>query len=155
MPLPPRTLKNIATLDPKAQAAFTRFATLAQRTAAELGCDYIMIAGNRSWAQQDALYAQGRTAPGAKVTNARGGYSDHNFGSAGDFGVFRGKVYLDEADFKQADTVHRACAAHAMECGLDWGGHWESFQDYPHYEMHTVLSLTQKRERFQQLGSIL
>ena len=115
----------------------------------------VMIAGNRTWKEQDALYAQGRTKPGSKVTNARGGYSNHNFGIAADFGVFRGGVYLDEKDPKQADACHRACAAQAEACGLEWGGHWESFPDYPHYEVLTVLSLAQKRERFQQKGSVL
>lgn len=153
--LSPRTLKNIATLDVRAQAAFTLFAQLAKDAAAKLGCDYIMIAGNRTWAEQDALYARGRTAPGSKVTNARGGFSNHNFGIAGDFGVFKGKVYLDESDPKLAAKVHRACAALAEGCGLDWGGNWESFQDMPHYEIHTVLSTSAKRQKFLQAGSVL
>nr|WP_295770097.1 M15 family metallopeptidase [Rhodoferax sp.] len=41
----------------------------------------------RSCAEQDALYAQGRTAPGNKVTNAKSGDSNHNFGIAFDIGV--------------------------------------------------------------------
>lgn len=40
--------------------------------------------GVRTWAQQDALYAQGRTTPGNIVTKARGGWSWHNFGMAVD-----------------------------------------------------------------------
>src|SRR5512146_24015 len=40
--------------------------------------------GLRTWAEQDALYAQSRTAPGPKVTNCKGGYSYHNFGLAVD-----------------------------------------------------------------------
>ena len=36
----------------------------------------------RSSAEQDKLYAQGRTTPGPRVTNARGGQSAHNFGLA-------------------------------------------------------------------------
>jgi hypothetical protein len=36
----------------------------------------------RTIAEQDALYAQGRTKPGKKVTNAKGGQSYHNFGLA-------------------------------------------------------------------------
>jgi len=150
-----RTLKNIATLDPKAQGPFTAFAKVAAMVAEEHGCEYIMITGNRTWAEQDALYAIGRTKPGQKVTNARGGYSNHNFGIAGDFGVFQGKVYLDESNPKLADKVHRACAEHAEACGLEWGGHWESFQDMPHYEIQTVLSLSQKRIRYSRKGSVL
>ena len=40
--------------------------------------------GFRTFAEQDALYAQGRTKPGAKVTNAKGGQSIHNYGLAVD-----------------------------------------------------------------------
>ena len=152
-----RSARNIATLDPKAQAAFTRFTHAAKAVAATMGCDYIAIAGNRSWAAQDALYAQGRTTgkPGAKVTNARGGYSNHNFGIAIDFGVFADGKYLDETNPRLADKVHRACAEHAEDNGLAWGGLWESFPDTPHYEMATLLTLAQKRERFEMKGSIL
>lgn len=38
--------------------------------------------GLRTFAEQDALYAQGRTKPGKKVTNAKGGQSVHNYGFA-------------------------------------------------------------------------
>ncbi len=56
-----------------------------------------IISGLRSYEEQDALYAQGRTAPGNKVTNARGGYSNHNFGIAFDIGVFSGNRYLPDS----------------------------------------------------------
>ena len=36
----------------------------------------------RTFAEQDALYAQGRTKGGLKVTNAKGGQSYHNYGLA-------------------------------------------------------------------------
>ena len=40
--------------------------------------------GLRTFAEQDGLYAQGRTKPGKKVTNAKGGQSIHNYGFAVD-----------------------------------------------------------------------
>ncbi len=36
----------------------------------------------RTFAEQNVLYAQGRTSPGAVVTNAQGGESYHNYGLA-------------------------------------------------------------------------
>lgn len=39
----------------------------------------------RSGAEQDALYAKGRTAPGAIVTRAQAGQSAHQYGLALDF----------------------------------------------------------------------
>ena len=38
----------------------------------------------RTFEEQDSLYSQGRTKPGNKVTNAKGGQSIHNYGLAFD-----------------------------------------------------------------------
>src|SRR3954465_9837804 len=47
----------------------------------------------RTFAEQDALYSQGRTRKGPVVTNARGGQSWHNFGMAVDFAfVVKGRI---------------------------------------------------------------
>ncbi len=40
--------------------------------------------GLRTFQEQDDLYAIGRTKPGKKVTNAKGGQSVHNYGFAVD-----------------------------------------------------------------------
>lgn len=161
-----RTLRNIQTLDLKARGKFEDFAMLAKATAATFGCDYVMISGNRTWGGQDALYDQphdGKDNDGdgrideadEKVTNAKGGQSNHNYGIAGDFGVFHGRVYLDDTDPGLAERVHAACAVHARQLGMDWGGDWGSFRDLPHFEIRTGLSMAQKRELYQQKGSVL
>lgn len=150
-----RTEKHLATLDPKARPKFRAFISAAKAESAKLGCSYVAICGNRTYAEQDALYAQGRTADGPKVTNARGGFSNHNFGIAMDFGVFSEGQYLDKTDPSKAAKVHRACAKHAGDNGIEWGGDWESFPDYPHFEIATGLSTSQKRTRFELTGSVL
>lgn len=150
-----RTERNLATLDPLARGAFRTFTALAKGTAAAMGCEYVAIAGHRSWEEQDALFARGRTAPGKVVTNARGGQSNHNFGIAVDYGVFREGRYLDEDDARAAERVHLACAVHAMGCGLEWGGDWKAIKDFPHYEVATGLTMAQKRERWRKSGSVL
>ena len=81
--------------------------------------------GYRSAADQDDLYAQGRTQPGSIVTNARGGYSQHNWGIAADFFQnIRGKEW--EVSF--FNTVGPMAEA----LGLGWGGRWTDFVDRPH-----------------------
>lgn len=155
MQLDARTLKNIATLDEAARAQFADFALAANRLADKYGCKYIMISGNRTYAEQNLLYAKGRTSPGPRVTNARGGFSNHNFGIAGDFGVFMGKAYLDETDPKLAARVHQACAELAEGYGLSAGAFWQDFRDLPHYEIATQLNLAEKRRRFERTGSVL
>ena len=151
----PRSAGNFATLDAKVRPAFERFYSLATATAATLGCDYRAISGNRTWAEQDRLYERGRVTGGPRVTNARGGQSNHNFGIAADFGVFQGAVYLDDANPGLASKVHRACSVHARECGLEWGGSWKSIKDEPHYEVTTGLTLAEKRTRYLATGSVL
>lgn len=150
-----RSVKTLKTLDPKCWELFGQFLRLAKATAATLGCDYVLIGGNRTWAEQDALYAQGRTLPGAQVTKARGGYSNHNFGIAGDCGVFMGGAYLDESKPELAARVHKACSLHAARCGLEWGGAWNSFKDLPHYEVAKALDMAQRRRIYAAKGSIL
>jgi hypothetical protein len=51
----------------------------------DLGHHYVATYGFRTEAEQAKLYFQGRTLPGRKVTNARPGYSVHNYGAAIDF----------------------------------------------------------------------
>jgi peptidoglycan LD-endopeptidase CwlK len=145
-----RTMKNIRTLDVKCQERFIQFSRLAKATAASFGCDYVMISGHRTWEEQDALFEKR-----PKVTNAAGGYSNHNFGIAGDYGVFRGKVYLDDSNPALAEQVHAACAVHARKLGFEWGGDWARFKDFPHYEISTGLTLGAKRMLYKKEGSVL
>lgn len=150
-----RTVSHINSLDAKARARFIDFCLLANATAATFGCQYVIIEGHRAWEEQDALYAQGRTVKGSRVTNAKGGQSNHNFGIAVDFGVFRGKSYLDDANPELASKVHKACSMHAQSCGLQWGGSWKNLKDEPHYEIPTGLSMMAKRNLYKEKGSVL
>lgn len=79
---------------------------------------------------QDYLYAQGRTRAGAKVTNAKGGESSHNFGVAFDFvPLTDGKP--DWNDLSKFRTVGKI----AEEVGLEWGGRWVTLTDMPHVQL--------------------
>ena len=140
-----RTEKHVASLSPAAQKKFRPFIAQAQAIAAAMGVDYIAISGYRSNSEQDALYAKGRSKPGPRVTNVRGGYSNHNHRIAVDFGVFRRGKYLDGSEPKTAHRVHAAVAQLASKHGIEWGGNWRSFKDTPHYEIKTNLTMAQKR----------
>jgi peptidoglycan L-alanyl-D-glutamate endopeptidase CwlK len=104
-----------------------------------------IVQGLRTFAEQDALYAQGRTKPGNRVTNSKGGQSYHNYGLAIDFAILYDKdgngtfetmswdTKLDanndgEADWMEVvDIFERA--------GFTWGGRFHSITDNPHFEM--------------------
>jgi peptidoglycan L-alanyl-D-glutamate endopeptidase CwlK len=120
-----RSEKVIATLLPEVRP----FARALVQKAAFDGIRIKIVSGLRTYAEQDALYAQGRTAPGPKVTNARGGYSNHNFGIAFDVGVFEGQKYLPDS------PKYKAVGVLGTDLGLEWGGNWKSIVDQPHFEL--------------------
>jgi peptidoglycan L-alanyl-D-glutamate endopeptidase CwlK len=88
----------------------------------------LVTQGLRTWAEQDALYAQGRTAPGRVVTNAQGGWSMHNFGLAVDVAPTDGH----SIDWSGKDAKWEAILAKAPSCGLAEGATWRTFPDEPH-----------------------
>lgn len=103
---------------------------------------YVCITqGYRSIAEQNALYAQGRTKPGKVVTWAKGGTSYHNYGIAIDFALYTpdGKevVWDERVDYdgdKIADWMEVIQEAKKLGfgCGIDWIGRKN---DPPHLEM--------------------
>ncbi|MGR0372021.1 M15 family metallopeptidase [Listeria monocytogenes] len=100
---------------------------------------YLCVAqGYRSTAEQNALYAQGRTKPGAIVTNAKGGQSNHNYGVAVDLCLYTndGKDVIWESTTSRWKKVVAAMKAE----GFKWGGDWKSFKDYPHFELCDAVS---------------
>jgi peptidoglycan L-alanyl-D-glutamate endopeptidase CwlK len=121
------------------------------------GVNIVITQGLRNISEQNALYAQGRTvlysANGiklSKVTNAKGGYSNHNFGVAIDFALLTSNgvsVSWDtNGDYdgdKKADWFE--VVEEAKKLGFEWGGDWTSFVDMPHLEMTFGLSTSQYR----------
>jgi peptidoglycan L-alanyl-D-glutamate endopeptidase CwlK len=103
----------------------------------------------RSIATQNALYAQGRTAPGKIVTNARGGYSFHNYGLAYD-GTPESLLNLPSwgdtpAHQKETNRIWALYGRLGKEFGLRWGGDFKSIKDRPHMEWSGSLSLADLR----------
>ncbi|HWL51341.1 MAG TPA: M15 family metallopeptidase [Chthoniobacteraceae bacterium] len=120
-----RSEGNIATLLPEVRP----YARSLVKEAEKVGITIKVIGGTRTYAEQNALYAKGRTAPGSVVTNARGGYSNHNFGIAFDIGVFEGAAYITSG------RQYAAVGALGRAIGLEWGGDWKSFKDEPHFQL--------------------
>ena len=127
-PVDARSEKIIATLLPEVQP----FARALVHKAKANGVTIKILSGLRTYDEQNALYAQGRTAPGNKITNAKGGFSNHNFGIAFDIGVFEGAKYLGDS------PKYKAVGVLGMELGLEWGGNWKTFVDQPHYQLRPL-----------------
>ncbi len=132
-----RSAANIATLRKDAQENAREWLL----KCLEAGINVKVVCGTRTYAEQAALYAKGRTEPGPKVTNARPGYSWHNFGVAWDFVVFDAK-----GQPQWESPLMERCGRIAESLGLEWGGSWTGFKDTPHVQIKTGRTLAQARQ---------
>lgn len=104
----------------------------------DAGIDLIVTSTYRDNASQEALFAQGRTAPGRKVTNARAGQSWHNYRLAFDVvPVVAGKAVWNDA--AAWETIGRLGEA----VGLEWAGRWKTFKEMPHFQWTGGLTIKQ------------
>lgn len=120
-------------VDP-ALAALVRAAAATLEAQGTFLCVY---QGLRTAEQQNALYAQGRTTPGHIVTNAKAGYSNHNYGLAidvvpylaGDGGALNWNPKTEQ---------YQAMVTALKAQGLEWGGDWTHFPDMDHFQMKGI-----------------
>lgn len=100
------------------------------------GIDVLITSTYRDTESQNALYAQGRTAPGAKVTNAKAGQSWHNWRCAFDFvPLVNGKARWNDL------ALFEKCGKIAEGVGLEWAGRWKSFKELAHCQYTGGLTL--------------
>jgi len=122
--------------------------------------NFQVVLGLRTWAQQDALYQQGRTAPGPGaaqvpgnkgsqvpgegslgdqsslgriVTNCPGGHSWHNFGLAVD--LVPEEIEPGQPDWDVNHPAWQQMVAAGESLGLVSGSAWKTFKDYPHFQL--------------------
>lgn len=103
-----------------------------------------IVQGLRTFDEQNALYALGRTKAGKVVTNARGGVSYHNYGLAIDFvllydkdgnGTFEALSWDINYDFDKDGVADWQEVVKAFKnIGWNWGGDWQSLKDNPHLQ---------------------
>jgi len=106
------------------------------------GHDLMITQGLRTFDEQNALYAKGRTKPGPKVTYAKGGESYHNYGIAVDFAL---KEMVNGSHFPEPHAVWGIIGEEAAKLGLTWGGNFHSLKDKPHVEAPIALALVRQQ----------
>lgn len=94
----------------------------------------------RTVAEQDALYAKGRTAPGGIVTRAKGSTfgSMHQWFIAVDFFLdmdIDGDGQKSDDAFNDKLGTFRKVGEIGKALGLEWGGDWASIVDKPHFQL--------------------
>lgn len=95
------------------------------------GLNVLITCTSRTLPEQAALYAQGRTSPGAKVTNAKPGQSAHNYGLAIDVvPLINGKP-----DWNGDDPCWQILGQIGQARGLEWfGAPGSPYKEDPHFQ---------------------
>jgi len=124
--------RDIAELHPKVKEMAEAMLALCK----DNGIDIILTSTYRDIESQNTLYAQGRTSPGKKVTNAKGGQSMHNWRVAFDVvPIVNGKAVWND------DNLWNRVGEIGESVGLEWGGRWSKFIDKPHLQFTQGLTL--------------
>lgn len=104
---------------------------------AVLGSPMIVTAGARTTAEQQQLYAEGRTAPGTIVTNDDGvtHVSNHQVQTDGYGHAVDCAFLVNGAPSWDAHLPWTLYGALLTKVGLTWGGNWTTLHDLPHAEL--------------------
>lgn len=168
------TVKRIGTLHPKIRKQVLEMYTYANEKLLGKVVRLRFAYTTRTFEEQDALYAQGRTKlfdnKGkrlGKVTNAKGGQSIHNFSMAFDIvllvdkdgdGNFESASWDTKADFdKNGKSDWMEVTNYFKSKGFKWGGDFKSIVDPPHFEMtfgntwQTLKAKIDKKEYFTEI----
>lgn len=126
--------RSLSDLHPSTRAKAEAFLDLC----AAAGLDVLIYCTFRSPAEQAQLYAQGRTVPGAIVTNARPGESLHNAVDAAGNPAARAfdgvPMRAGKPVWAKGDPLWKTYGALGEKAGLEWAGRWISFQEFPHLQ---------------------
>ena len=124
--------RNIQDLHPVLAASFNQVLAKWLETYPALPVPFLSCT-HRPDAEQDALYAIGRTVKGKKVTNARAGESPHNYKPALAYDIAF-KDSKGQLDWSTDLFFKYAVLLSAITNKVDWGGYWK-FKDSPHFEL--------------------
>lgn len=146
-----RNEQAIARLHPQVRGLIRKFINSVYT---EHQVQLVIVQDYRTYEQQDALYAKGRTASGSIVTNAKGGQSNHNFSLAVD--VFPlwddGLLHMDGKSDAKNIKILKKIAPVGKSIGLEWGGDWKSIEDNPHFQLKTGKTMSQLRQLTKDAG---
>ena len=128
-------MKDVTQLNPRLQEKFK----LLQKKCAQKGIKIRATECLRTAKEQDALYAKGRTAPGSKVTNARGrdAKSMHQWGVAVNILIDMDADKVGDVAINDLynDKLLNVLGTIGESIGLEWGGSWKSIVDKPHFQL--------------------
>lgn len=110
------------------------------------GIDLLVTSTYRDFESQNALYAQGRTLPGNRVTNAKGGQSWHNFRVAFDVVPLRNGKPVWGLNTPTDKALWMKVGEIGKSIGLEWAGDWKTFKEYAHFQYTQGLTMEDFRK---------
>jgi peptidoglycan L-alanyl-D-glutamate endopeptidase CwlK len=130
-----KTIERINLLHPKLRSEVSQiYQDISEQLDGRSVCRFTSTL--RTFAEQRELYSLGRTKKGRIVTNAREGFSYHNYGLAIDIVLLDGKTAIydtkkdidgdGKSDWIEVVTIFK-------QYGWEWGGDWK-FYDAPHFQ---------------------
>ena len=135
-----RSLKNLEGVHPDSVKVLTE-------AIKDSPIPFIVIFGVRTVAEQQALYAQGRTVAGLKVTNCDGvnvksehQVKDDGYGYATDlYADANSNGKLDAPELNDVASLicvasHIKAKSKTLGIAIEWGGDWK-MKDYPHFQL--------------------
>jgi peptidoglycan L-alanyl-D-glutamate endopeptidase CwlK len=125
--------RSLDDLNPKVKKLAEQFI----KACKDAGIDILIYSTYRDAESQNELYAQGRTKPGRIVTNAKAGFSYHNWRCAFDFvPIVNGKARWDDS------AAYAKCGAIAEDLGFEWAGRWSGkLKEVAHLQFTGGLSI--------------
>jgi len=117
------SIPRLALLHPAVRDIFKKFIEDSENG---LNITLRIVQGLRTFAEQDAIYAEGRTLPGHIVTFARAGQTYHCYGAAIDI------LHLLNGNADWEFDYHKLLPF--MPSGMTWGGSFTNLKDMDHFE---------------------
>jgi peptidoglycan LD-endopeptidase CwlK len=100
------------------------------------GIDVLVYCTLRSLAEQEVLYASGRTVPGLILTNALPGQSGHNPDASGKAWAFDAVPLIGGKPQWLNDDLLMRVGLIGESVGLQWAGRWRgALRERVHFEM--------------------
>lgn len=146
MALAQYSLNLIATLQTPVQPIAISFLQKCE----DAGVPCKVVQGTRTFEQQQAIYDQGRTAPGSIVTKARPGDSYHQYGLAFDVVPL---AYESLPDWNPSGPAWETIGQIGESMGLKWGGRWTT-PDKPHFELEAA-PLSELKAYWQKFNQVM
>ncbi len=132
-------MRGIEKLHPELQIIVGNFINKCRESGLNVGITETL----RTAAEQDALYAKGRTVKGNIVTHCQGVTlsSPHQWGVAFDICNADNPINpkSGKRDAYYPDAFFKACGQIGKSLGLFWGGDFKSYYDGPHFELKEYL----------------